>query len=116
MARRDEGAYLQYVTEEQRSQPGWIGREIDLSHSRALSSHICCRSTPGPQVLSFIIHDWAPALLKARRSMCGSTHYNQRREKPQLSPTECGWTHIRALQPEDYSAHSQIPESPLRDG
>jgi hypothetical protein len=24
MARRDEGAYLQYVTEEQRSQPGWI--------------------------------------------------------------------------------------------
>jgi hypothetical protein len=27
---------LQYVTEEQRSQPGWIGREGDrLSHSRA---------------------------------------------------------------------------------
>jgi hypothetical protein len=39
MARRDEGAYLQYVTEEQRSQPGWIGREGDrLSHSRALTS------------------------------------------------------------------------------
>jgi hypothetical protein len=38
MARRDEGAYLRYVTEEQRSQAGWIGREIDrLSHSRALS-------------------------------------------------------------------------------
>src|SRR5687768_12227607 len=37
MARRDEGAYSQYVTEEQRSQPGWIGREIDrLSRSRAL--------------------------------------------------------------------------------
>jgi hypothetical protein len=37
MARRDEGAYLQYVTEEQRSQPGWIGREGDrLSHSAAL--------------------------------------------------------------------------------
>jgi hypothetical protein len=42
MARRDEGAYLQYATEEQRSQPGWIGREGDrLSHSRAL------RDSPG---------------------------------------------------------------------
>jgi hypothetical protein len=29
MARRDEGAYLQYVTEEQRSQPGCIGGEGD---------------------------------------------------------------------------------------
>jgi hypothetical protein len=28
-ARRDEGAYLRYVTEEQRSQPGWIGPEGD---------------------------------------------------------------------------------------
>src|SRR5450755_2988189 len=38
MARRDEGAYCLYVTEEQRSQPGCIGREGDrLSHSRALS-------------------------------------------------------------------------------
>jgi hypothetical protein len=37
MARRDEGAYCWYVTEEQRSQPGCIGRESDrLSHSRAL--------------------------------------------------------------------------------
>src|SRR5690349_20207959 len=36
-ARRDEGAYCWYVTEEQRSRPGCIGREIDrLSHSRAL--------------------------------------------------------------------------------
>jgi TonB family protein len=36
-ARRDEGAYCRYVTEEQQSQPGWIGREGDrLSHSRAL--------------------------------------------------------------------------------
>jgi hypothetical protein len=35
IARRDEGAY--YVTEEQRRQPGCLGREIDrLSHSRAL--------------------------------------------------------------------------------
>jgi hypothetical protein len=35
MARRDEGAYSLYVTEGQRSQPGWIGREIDrLSRSR----------------------------------------------------------------------------------
>src|SRR5882724_7161221 len=38
MARRDEGAYCRYVTEEQRSQPGWIGREGDrLSLSRALN-------------------------------------------------------------------------------
>jgi hypothetical protein len=29
MARRDEGAYLQCVTEEQRSQPGCIGYEGD---------------------------------------------------------------------------------------
>src|SRR5882724_868752 len=38
MARRDEGAYCRYVTEEQRSQPGWIGREGDrLSLARALT-------------------------------------------------------------------------------
>src|SRR5215207_8635939 len=38
LARRDEGAYCRYVTEEQRSQRGWIGREGDrLGHSRALS-------------------------------------------------------------------------------
>jgi len=38
MARRDEGAYCGYVTEEQRRQPGCFGREIDrLSHSRALT-------------------------------------------------------------------------------
>ena len=37
MARRDEGVYCWYVTEEQRSQSGCIGREGDrLSHSRAL--------------------------------------------------------------------------------
>ena len=37
LARRDEGAYCRYVTEEQRSQPGCIGRESDrLNHSRAL--------------------------------------------------------------------------------
>src|SRR6185369_7523933 len=37
-ARRDEGAYYWYVTEEQRSRPGCIGRENDrLSHSRALT-------------------------------------------------------------------------------
>jgi hypothetical protein len=29
LARRDEGAYSQYVTEEQRSQPGCIGHEGD---------------------------------------------------------------------------------------
>jgi|GEM_PF-385641 len=39
LARRDEGAYCLYVTEEQRSQAGCIGREGDrLGHSRALSS------------------------------------------------------------------------------
>src|SRR5882724_3270375 len=38
MARRDEGAYRWYVTEEQRSHPGCIGRESDrLSLSRTLS-------------------------------------------------------------------------------
>jgi len=38
MARRDEGAYCRYVTEEQRRQPGCAGHEIDrLSHSRAVS-------------------------------------------------------------------------------
>jgi len=38
LARRDEGAYRSYVTEEQRSHPGCIGRESDrLSHSLALS-------------------------------------------------------------------------------
>jgi len=32
MARRDEGAYCGYVTEEQRRQPGWLGRDsIDLA-------------------------------------------------------------------------------------
>jgi Protein of unknown function (DUF3606) len=40
LAKRDEGAYCWYVTEEQRSQPGkpgCIGRESDrLSHSRPL--------------------------------------------------------------------------------
>jgi hypothetical protein len=44
MAKRDEGAYLQYVTEEQRSQPGWIGREGDRrSHSRALRARQSAR-------------------------------------------------------------------------
>src|SRR5258706_4297276 len=44
MARRDEGAYCWYVTEEQRSQPGWIGREGDrLSHSRTLSEGLAKR-------------------------------------------------------------------------
>ena len=38
MARRDEGAYCGYVTEEQRRQAGCLGREIDrLNHSRALT-------------------------------------------------------------------------------
>jgi len=34
MARRDEGAYCGYVTEEQRRQPGWLGREIDRLRAR----------------------------------------------------------------------------------
>jgi hypothetical protein len=29
LAWRDEGAYCWYVTEEQRRQPGWLGREGD---------------------------------------------------------------------------------------
>ena len=29
MARRDDGEYSLYLTEEQRSLPGWIGREGD---------------------------------------------------------------------------------------
>jgi hypothetical protein len=38
LARRDEGADCWYLTEEQRSQAGCIGRESDrLSHSRPLS-------------------------------------------------------------------------------
>jgi hypothetical protein len=36
-ARREEGAYSPYETDEQRSQRGWIGVEGDrLVHSRAL--------------------------------------------------------------------------------
>ena len=41
MARRDEGAYCGYVTEEHPRQPECLGREIDrLSHSRALSQFV----------------------------------------------------------------------------
>jgi hypothetical protein len=37
MARREEGEYSTYLTDEQRSQPGWIGREDErVVHSRAL--------------------------------------------------------------------------------
>src|SRR3954470_20512322 len=49
MARREEGAYYLYVTEEQRSQSGWIGREGDrLSHSRALTTIDSCKPPPSP--------------------------------------------------------------------
>ena len=49
MARRDEGAYCWYVTEEQRSQPGCIGREGDrLRHSRALSRRFRTRCDLAP--------------------------------------------------------------------
>src|SRR6187402_2856756 len=56
LARRDEGAYCRYVTEEQRSQPGCVGREGDrLSHSRALScapvSNRTLRRSIGPELL-----------------------------------------------------------------
>jgi len=38
-ARRDEGACCWYVTEPQRSQPGYSGRESDrLGHSQTLGS------------------------------------------------------------------------------
>src|ERR1041384_4097153 len=47
-ARRDEGAYCLYVTEEERSPPGCIGREIDrLDHSRALSNRSTSTSVRG---------------------------------------------------------------------
>lgn len=36
MARRDEGAYLQYVTEEQRSQPGLIIHHISAARPASL--------------------------------------------------------------------------------
>ena len=53
MARRDEGAYCRYVTEEQRRQPGWLGREIDrLSHSRALRVESLRVSGPDPHALA----------------------------------------------------------------
>jgi len=49
MARRDEGAYSFYVTEEQRSQSGCIGREGDrLSHSRNRLPEISVSLRAGP--------------------------------------------------------------------
>ena len=49
LARRDEGAYCWYVTEEQRSQPGCVDRESDrLSHSRALR----CDDAARPSLLA----------------------------------------------------------------
>jgi len=64
-ARRDEGAYCRYVTEEQRSQPGepgCIGRERDrLSHSRALR----CPGATQPEIEAaslgwnaFVVRRW----------------------------------------------------------
>jgi hypothetical protein len=39
MARREEGEYSTYLTDEQRSQPGWIGREDErVVHSQALAT------------------------------------------------------------------------------
>src|SRR6187551_1378551 len=64
LARRDEGAYCWYVTEEQRCQPGCIGREGDrLSHSRALSS----RAMPCPHC-----HQNAPILYKGVFAFCSA--------------------------------------------
>src|SRR5688500_11178542 len=41
MARREEGAYWLYVTDEQRSQRGWIGGENDrIGHSQALRERV----------------------------------------------------------------------------
>src|SRR6188768_579779 len=49
MARRDEGAYCWYATEEQRCQPGCLGRESDrLGHSRALSQQSPAQLTDSP--------------------------------------------------------------------
>jgi hypothetical protein len=44
MARREEGAYSPYVTDEQRRQWGWIGAENDhVIHSRALGASLLSR-------------------------------------------------------------------------
>ena len=54
--RREEGAYRRYMTDEQRSRPGWIGRENDrvlslrpllglpLQHVEKLLGHLGSRS------------------------------------------------------------------------
>jgi hypothetical protein len=40
LARREEGAYSPYVTEERRRQRGWIGAENDrVIHSKAPRTH-----------------------------------------------------------------------------
>ena len=84
-ARRDEGAYCLYVTEEQRSPPGCIGREIDrLSHSRALSepqspylSDLCglCGSAVSPSPSPFVPDAQSDGAVsrRAQRSASGTT-------------------------------------------
>jgi len=79
MARRDEGAYCRYVTEEQRRQPGkpgWIGREIDrLSHSRALSSAL---SSGGRSAAPSAGTEWSAASL-VEQNEASSNFSNARR-------------------------------------
>src|SRR6188768_4401730 len=56
LARRDEGAYCWYVTEEQRSQSGCVGREGDrLSHLRA-SVHAAPIGTVEPELTGRLVH------------------------------------------------------------
>jgi hypothetical protein len=63
-ARRDEGAYCWYVTEEERSRRGCIDRETDrLSHSRALKLEAELHL---PKLVEFVLV--APAGLEPARS------------------------------------------------
>ena len=72
MAGRDEGAYCWFVTDEQRNQPGCIGREGDrLSHSRtrrggeSLHSH-CAASSPA--IICPAAHSKSPVMKLLRIS------------------------------------------------
>jgi len=71
MARRDKGAHCGYVTEEQRRQPGCLGREIDrLSHSRALRGDSTQHRGPGVQSATLRLVDGV--LVRAGKSAVGA--------------------------------------------
>jgi len=87
MARRDEGAYSLYVTEEQRSPPGCSAREGErLSHSRALSRKKCTRRSR--RVLSSLS-------IAAVISLCGCSSSSGSPENIRQEPLELysWWTH-----------------------